>query len=964
MKHFQALLNITSIFTTIIKRLRHYWSLSLSVELGIISVLSLIICVPVFTNAVLSQVLKDELNEKSVKYHRSIFSVHAYYLDNTLYTPLAYQNARYVSQRLTQQLTQSLKVKIKGEYLEASTKPILWKPVSYSASKPPFSDIALSIEANDFVPLKTRLVEGVWPEYDPGLQTIPDPLPVAIYEGFADEKYINVGDIYQAVNPNLSIKVVGIFRAIDSNDLDWFYNPETTFNAKAWVPDEFFQKYLPLILERPLDYTSWYAIVDEQSLHFENSLSYSHALARINNNLVNILPNIKVDYSPWDQLVAYESRMQSLITYFYIVVAPMVLLSLVFIGLTSSIAVRQLEQETVTIRGRGISLHLIFFQNIVESIFLILVALPFSILFGWFSATLIGQTSSFLQFNAHTHYDYLLKNIHWLWIGMLSIVIIIARFLPVYSLRHTTIVRVKQERARNIAKPVWQRYYFDFLLLFPTAYVYWRIHRQLSQLKPLTDQNPNMAQGQYEPMQFIASSLFIIILCMIALRIFPLLIRLFRMIIERGFPVGPYLAIQEISRRPQNYYNVIFLIMASISIAIFSSSIAKTFNQWMVDSHYYQTGADLVIREYEIPQNPGSPSVNGPSSSNNTNAVNPIESLIDLQKHLQIPDIQSATFVGKYNGSFTFGSGRNDCILMGIDRLSFPNTAHYRDDFSSLPLGELMNSLAEHPYGILVSQGFLTNSGLQVGDHLRVTAPIGLYKQGFDRDMVIVGAYKYFPTVFPAKIPTFIADTVTLFGYPEAATGYEVWINLYKNSNVDNLIKNLKSMALNDQLVVDVRGNAIQQIQKLTGQPEWLGLFGILSVGFLLTGILPCIGFILDSFAALRRNFIQFGILQAIGLSKLQMVTYLILERIVQVGVALLSGAGIGYITSILFVPLLQNTIAPGTPIPPFQVLIGWAQSSWLILSFAIIFLVAIIGTIGYMVQIKIFQAVKMGESI
>jgi hypothetical protein len=73
---------------------------------------------------------------------------------------------------------------------------------------------------------------------------------------------------------------------------------------------------------------------------------------------------------------------------------------------------------------------------------------------------------------------------------------------------------------------------------------------------------------------------------------------------------------------------------------------------------------------------------------------------------------------------------------------------------------------------------------------------------------------------------------------------------------------------------------------------------------------------------------------------------------------------GIGFLASILFVPLLQITIAPGTPVPPFQVLIGWSEANWLILSFSAIFLIAIIGTIGYMIQIKIFQAVKMGESI
>lgn len=963
-KFLRLFQNLPSVFFIVSKRLRHYWNLSISAEAGIISVLSLVICVPIFTNSVMSRVFKQELTEKSIKYHRRLFSIHAYYMDDALYTPLTYENARYVSQWLDTNFSRSIGLKVKGVYLEATTKTLTWKPVKFAASKPPFVDIQLGLMTNNIVPQKTELVEGVWPAYNPAEKTIPDPLPVAVYEGFADDKFINVGDIYQMDNPKLRIKVVGIFRAIDPNDLDWFYIPDTTFNKGVWIPLEFFQVYLPTILDRPINYSSWYAIVDEQSIRFNNSVHYSHAMVRLSTTLTGILPNIKIDYSPLDQLKAYESRMRSLVIFFYIVGAPIIMLSLIFISLTSSISVHQLEQETVTMRGRGASLQLVFLQNFIESLILILVATPFSIFFGWLSAILIGQTRSFLQFTSNSDFTYSLMDINWVWFGMLSLFIMVARLLPLLNLKNTTVVKVKQERSRA-TKPIWQRFYLDFLLLIPAGYTYWRLRHQLNQLKLLAGQNPNRAQGQYDPLQFVASSIFVIAACMVALRIFPIITRFLRTIIDRGFPVGPFLAIQEISRLPQEHNDVMLLIMISLSIAIFSTSIAKTLNQWVYDSQYYQTGADLVIKEYEIPKNTGSPT-NGDSLTQpiNPTVVNGVESLIGLEKHLQIPGIQSATFVGKYSGTFTYGSGRNDCILMGIDRLSFPNTAYYRHDFTNLSLGELMNSLAEQPNGVLVPQNLLESTGLQLGDHIRASAPIGLYKQGFDEDMIIVGTYEYFPTVYPEEIPTLIVNTESLFGYPEAATGYDVWLNIQKKSNAQAMIIKLKSLALSDQLVVDVRGNALQQIQNLTSQPEWLGLFGILSVGFILTGLLSYIGFILDSFASLRKNFIQLGILQAIGLSTSQMIIYLLLERLLLIGVALACGAGIGFLTSILFVPLLQMSIAPGAPVPPFLVLIGWTEAFGLVLSFGVIFVIAITGTIGYMVRIKIFQAVKMGESI
>jgi hypothetical protein len=60
----------------------------------------------------------------------------------------------------------------------------------------------------------------------------------------------------------------------------------------------------------------------------------------------------------------------------------------------------------------------------------------------------------------------------------------------------------------------------------------------------------------------------------------------------------------------------------------------------------------------------------------------------------------------------------------------------------------------------------------------------------------------------------------------------------------------------------------------------------------------------------------------------------------------------------------LQTGAAPGAPVPPFQVLVGWAEAGWLSVAFGAILLLTLIGTIFYLVRLKVFQAVKMGESL
>jgi ABC-type antimicrobial peptide transport system permease subunit len=236
--------------------------------------------------------------------------------------------------------------------------------------------------------------------------------------------------------------------------------------------------------------------------------------------------------------------------------------------------------------------------------------------------------------------------------------------------------------------------------------------------------------------------------------------------------------------------------------------------------------------------------------------------------------------------------------------------------------------------------------------------------QAFDEQMVIVGTYTYFPTVYPSDSPKMIVNLGELFGTPEAATNYDVWLSIEDGANVQTVVGDMQKLAWDNGMAVDVQQNALLEVQTLMAQPDWVGLFGILSVGFLLTGLMPCIGFALDTFASLRKHFVQLGILMAVGLPQAQVVSYLVLERLLLMGIALASGTGIGFILCVLFIPLLQTNAAGVTPVPPFEVLIGWTESTWLIVAFGVLLLIVVIATIGYLVQIKIFQAVKLGETI
>jgi putative ABC transport system permease protein len=329
------------------------------------------------------------------------------------------------------------------------------------------------------------------------------------------------------------------------------------------------------------------------------------------------------------------------------------------------------------------------------------------------------------------------------------------------------------------------------------------------------------------------------------------------------------------------------------------------------------------------------------------------------KQHLTIRGIENATRVGRYRGTVVAGRERLASWVMGVDRMELPQVAYFRDDFASASLGELMNSLGANPAGVLVPASVADEMGWKTGDYLLIS----VLGRDFDheRDFEIVGIYDHFPTVYPDEPPTFIVNLEYIFGNPDAVDQFAIWLNLTEGTAIRPLVGEIENRT---GMLVSVKGNAFAEIREGQELVERVGLFGVLNVGFLTAALMAAIGFVLYSYASLRRRSIELGILQAIGLSIRQLVGYLVSEQLLLMGLAILGGAVVGLMTSHLFVPFLQTSASPGTPVPPFQVFIGWTEAAWLAVGYGAILCLTMTGTIAYLARLKVFQTVKLGETL
>ena len=128
------------------------------------------------------------------------------------------------------------------------------------------------------------------------------------------------------------------------------------------------------------------------------------------------------------------------------------------------------------LRSRGASISQVVGISLLQGIILGAVALTGGVGLGYWITSVTGKARSFLDFSAVGGLRISLTP-EVLGYGLLGIalVLVIQIVMPTLSAAQNTVVTYKQERARSLNAPWWQRYYIDVLLLIPAGYGLWQL---------------------------------------------------------------------------------------------------------------------------------------------------------------------------------------------------------------------------------------------------------------------------------------------------------------------------------------------------------------------------------------------------------------------------------------------------------------------------------------------------------
>ncbi|MEC0210550.1 ABC transporter permease [Paenibacillus ehimensis] len=824
---------------------------------------------------------------------------------------------------------------------------------------------------------QVELTQGQWFSEQPKDGII----EAVIHEEAMFRNDLHIGDVFiypisggNGIAP-LKVKVTGTFKPKNETDLYWYQGMEGLLTS-FFMSEVGFNDYVLKSKKIPLSLANWYYAFDLREIKTSQLSSLETKLERLDIVLFQKLKNTRVDISFIPLLQEFKVQSLQLQMLLFTLAAPMIAMVFYYIVMNARQSLERQRTVIAVIRSRGGSTNQIIWIYLLEGLLLGAVAMIIGPLLGWFMAKSIGSSSGFLTFVDRKAVPVGVSTEALLY-GVAAVVIaLMASVIPAIVYAKASIVSYKQKLARSDRKPFWQRWFLDVVLIGLVGYGYYLFHdRQdlFSRTGLTTD------QLSVNPLLFFIPALSIIALGLFFLRIFPWLLRFGNWLGKRLLPVPVYLTLTQLSRSSTAYYPLMLLLILTLGLGIYNASAARTIDLNSTERVLYAYGTDVIMRAEWISVSEDLPATSNPNKGGQgqgqgqggAGGKNPgqggggqpggpgegpppktrfIEPPFEVFRELEGVEHVARVLQSKGNVVVS-GKSLGQGMLMGIDNVDFAKVAWFRKDLYKTHPYNYLNLLGQYEQAVIIPTSFADKHHIKAGDLISISVssqPV---------EFVVVATVPYWPSQYPDQTPFFIANLDYVYDQGPV-TPYDVWMKMKDGAKVAPIIDALKAKNIGIASVKDVRNELITQKK----HPARGGVFGILSLGFLVSVLVSLIGYILYWFFNLSSRVVQFGVLRAMGLSRRQLTGMLLLEQLFTAGLAIALGLGIGKLTSYLFLPFLQTAENVKTQVPPFRVIFDARDTDQLYVVIAVMMLTGAGLLFLHIRRLRVHQAVKLGE--
>ncbi|MBX3053502.1 MAG: ABC transporter permease [Caldilineaceae bacterium] len=917
-----------------LRRLRHYLGLNVLALVGVVVAVGLVTSAGFFSQAVDTVVMRQELAEYSRITGRPPFSMRVFN-SSTPAVPLSLEWANELGKGIGATLSQELGLPVSNLLLQVNSG-ILAMQTERSGSTVKTN---VNIFYQDGIADHMSIAQGI--PLDESAASGAE-LDVWIHTRLAAKIGMDVGDTLSlspsSSEQSVSGRVVGVWQAADPKDGYWLADPDQSFQDGLVVRRADYISHVEPILPIKVRAATWRITLDESQANPADGRRYVSGLERAPIIIDRFLPGARVT-SPSLPLEKFVNRQTNLTTLLLGFNVPGLGFLLYFLVLTSAVIAYWQRREVAMLVSRGMGRLTVLNFTFVEAMILFLIGAPIGLAFGIGLARLMGYAASFLVFDDRPPLPVSWLGINWRLILLTLGIVLLARLWSAAVASRESAVSQERENVRPSRGPFWYRSYLDLLLIIPTAYAYDQLSKTGS-LGSLAGQRPE--DIFQDPLLVLVPALFIVSIGLLAMRPFPLLMRVLDMLAQRTNWLPLHLSLRQLSRQSHTYINPLLLVIVSLALGVYTFSMAASLDQWLQDRIFYSIGADVSLEPFS--------EMEAMRNSMGADWIPPAD------EYAQVPGVAAATRIGDYTAEIRLSTGSTRGRFLGIDRSDFAQVAWFRRDLANESLGSLMNRLALAGPNVLVSEKFYTENLLSVGDRMNILV---LTDAGasITEQFIVAGVYKHFPTVDEDET-TIVGNLDYLFSFYPVTMPHNIWLRLDEGANSEAVLAAIPRVTGVDA-IRKLSADSTLDIQR--AQMERVGVFGTLSVSFVMSALMAALGLLTYSYASLNERLFHFSVLRAIGMRRAAVAAQVMLEYAILTAYGAVVGVLVGSYAAELFVPLFRVGSGPNAPLPPLLPIIAGEEILPMVIAFAGLMVVLELAVLSSALYRRIFVALRMG---
>ena len=746
-----------------------------------------------------------------------------------------------------------------------------------------------------------------------GVSIPADAVPCVVGQTLADTLNLVVGELISfyklsykeeaSEKPKLTLYVSAI---ISEKDGDYFWGRTLDeFGYLLIVDKAFFEDFAK---KYPRDiYFDQYASYDYRYITTQNVDAVdrgARSLAEEDKELSeNLTPVIR----------RFRENSLSVSQMLYVIVLPLVILVIVFIGMISFRIIDSEQGELTTLRNRGLSKGRLTGLYLLQSLILALIGLPPGIAAGFFFGRFVAGVDDFCGFHfgdgsvSVRDYQFTLPMLYAGLIGAAFAVVMM--MIPVFLF-----FGKKRSRRKAYATPFVERYFIDVILLAISCYLLFNYNKQV----PALSEGVLNGEG-IDPVIFINSTFFLFACGMLMLRLIFYLVRLILWLGEKRYSPMAYAGLIQILRtRKSSGVITVFLVM-TVAMSIFNAGLARTINANKEARLKYENGADLRIEEHwDIALVKRGDTMDWKYHEPDYAAYQELKDRGDFEHNTRVilTDRVLITSGRESNAGTT---------LMGIHTKEFGETAELADGMTEEHWYNYLNRLAAAPEGAIISKNLAEEYGLKNGSRFtcemlppKVTGASAAFAKA---ELTVVSIVDSWPGYLKYQYGTdekgktqsrdnylIVMNYGTVVDH-FAALPYEVWART--GLDAQEAKERLETVYGTDKRYLksitswrdDLKQEKSSAIMQITN--------GIFTADFLITLLLCVIGYMIFWITSVRDRELLFGIYRAMGISRGEINRMIGLEQIFLSVMSIFAGTLAGSLALRLFVKVFAAVYLP-----------------------------------------------------